>query len=874
MGWEYDGDEDAFNDFCNSHSSEQDIQEVNYHYSDNEPLESAIIQEILKAKHYVGSEFSISSFLKLEEILKEEILYLKQVTLFLDFDAQGDWIEESDYYDDKVKAENFPYYLKREELREIRSQLKGTLRLKQYNNLLERKNGRYGFVDKEYYCSNIDELSIFDIILGRYDFGLVQSSDILLKILAVATTYKVGEDCNYNFNTYNRNIYKELIIQDYKASKIQNIYNPFSCYLEESNFNDERVFNGIKGALFKLSEVYELFNSVKGAPEINWFELERKIDYEEQQLILKTTSFKIIIEFCTTLLNGIEQQLSFYIKSNGEYSKFCSFITDDNLVRKPRIRLDHYYNDIIEKRKEMRLKLNIDDLIFKGNSYLKNEKLNTSLILDDLNNNLFKNYEIPSFDLDYKSTSKASEIQLNSFDFKIENDIQGYGYEPGEKMLRSIQRFYDLKDKYWTPSDSEFGLSAKKNAEFTDKELLNIFINLVESNIPKVENCNYKVGDVFILYDSLVRVYKTDGEEYYLAEIETNSELSYFKYFGIDVKQYFENMFGYYLLSNRLVFRLLEELNKFVSRTQESIFLYGKSKKHLLKVNQNVEFLGKKVEVIFSEWRTKKDLFVLNINNSKDAEMISIDGYLSLGVRYLSMKVLRAEIKEYDDYFATKSLKELTARLNFFKKEVALIKQDNDRLFYPEVTIYVKGIKLKYRKDTWKDEFLIFEQYDSINERRQDSWVSNRRVNSEFKRKMLELFDPSCGDFAHQELTFSKDGSKMIFKLESEVLYFLESLVFHNYSTKKEGGLIPRNLKFYNLGEGVHINGKDFSIEKCSKGYYLITNDDISQFYFSSIYSLDIKQKAIDIIGYYKGGVFPYCENLVDLSLLVKELQN
>lgn len=62
-----------------------------------------------------------------------------------------------------------------------------------------------------------------------------------------------------------------------------------------------------------------------------------------------------------------------------------------------------------------------------------------------------------------------------------------------------------------------------------------------------------------------------------------------------------------------------------------------------------------------------------------------------------------------------------------------------------------------------------------------------------------------------------------------------------------------------------------FTVEKDTKGYYLEfpNSNNRCLFHFSKINAIDFTEK---ILGYYNGGMFPYCNTIDDLTRLLSEL--
>lgn len=182
MGWEYDGDEDAFNEFCKTNSKDD------FYYGADESIrgiESAFLDTLLIHIHILKSDGyeGLDRLHKLDVInsnYDQQIKYVKKSAQILFYDSEGDYIQHRDEYMGAIS--NSMARNKRSRCLDIHSRIIEKF-LKERNEILKRK---LIFVEETQGMDPIGRLEGLFNFEFDFSFLLKNEPSIAVKILSLA----------------------------------------------------------------------------------------------------------------------------------------------------------------------------------------------------------------------------------------------------------------------------------------------------------------------------------------------------------------------------------------------------------------------------------------------------------------------------------------------------------------------------------------------------------------------------------------------------------------------------------------------------------------------------------------------------------------
>lgn len=881
MGWEYDGGEDDFNAYCNQNSTE----EIFDSYETSESIHSLFFDTLKGIEYLEESDFNVLYFEKFRQSLEPVQSFLKDSKIYLNYDSKGDLIDYRENYESEVEMKNPILYRKRSEIKNLRILLSTKYNTQEFYSLSKRKSD----ILEDYNNATIekhelDDRIIFDLLSGRLKSDYFDNSNIIIRLMNIATLHQLYISSN------NEIYFSDFILPDYTSEIFSNSLqiendipfynNPFRGYTEKDEY-----YEGMFKVIQKLVAVFDFIvklkkNNLNDLPDID-FHLEESY----KKIRLQSEDYVLTIEENIGLLNEIKFDFTFYIDKYGELNRIMKFSTDENLTP-----LNNYNQDELNKfqKEERKLKKNnlvVDDFINSGYDldnaeYYFCHEDERILYLNE--NSLYRKESILNLDYDINTSNLILEVgakvNINGFQFTLLNnesgiyELNGLINESGANLIIDAYKVYGVEyyDSYDMFNSKIYNIW--KNLGYINsccfkylEELKEIIIS-INSYIPSIDKNHYYIGDYLVIFDSYVEIKMDCLGFYYITPLNNSSFSTFFDFFNLDKYLYTKEILGYSIESHNIVCRSLSDLNLIITHIQKKIENYSNIRQYLLKVGDEINLGNQEYKVEYhylDKWNfplknTNYSLgkFQQNFIIDNDKCFINIDNFYE--------NVLNIEYSNFGNntLFNSNSLEELTLKVKLFNLEIEQIKNNNDVILEPNRHFKIAGKLLKYTKDIEGRWFL-----SGVNERR-----FSPNINVRDLKDVFECFYGGIDALSQRILGYyTGNDTQVFFKRESDLFLFINE-ANNEYYKSRESDVeykIPNSLKIVALDEKIKCLDMLCIVEKNSKGYYLKSTENFSQYKLSDKLKNNIEFYFETTMGYFDGGVFPYCRSLFHLSYFI-----
>jgi hypothetical protein len=883
MGWEYEGDENSFWEFCDNNASNEGFES----FSSGE-MEVCIISFFLEKleKNILFEKHGCSHYqLKLtKDKLKDVLGFLEESNLYLNYNAYGEKISNLSSYESKIRQVDEHLFNLRNELASISEELRGHYCVEFYfeqkerqKELKEEPNRFFGKLSYEL---------ILDCFFGRHITFKKFSGDIIFQLLTIATLYDGDDYCSYGSSSFREiEIYsiasEKYGSEFYKSSDeldLNNDINPFSPLLSEYLLVD---YESTYRLIDKFKRAFNFILSLEGIRN-SLYEL--KVDLDESNLTIKlyTNKYSATIERDQSIQSEDKLILTLSGFLEDENREILKIVCDQKLIPLK----SHGSDDAIKKgykqeRAHKRSDLNLNALLNEGRNLLYSDEIDCYVgdLVDRNIENWWSQYPEISCkrvrEVDKVKIIAGENILVNGFDFKIVKTefgnykLTGLINEKGIRLMSEAQALFG------------FAESNCVQDHIQPYDTINIFEELIESILkclPSSVRNDYCIGDTFVFFNSFVKI-KEDNIGYVYIEQVNNEEQLFFEYYDLNKQAVFNEIVGYYLPSHKLVFKSLKDLNFVITSFQQMIERHAIEKNSLLKVGDKVQFNKSLVGVIYQTIkynRMCKPHFNLGYINSDDKLGFAIDSnQLRISADWFSTEILKKKysfVANFENIFESFTLKALTYKVKLFEQTILNLKNYNDATSLPNAYFYVGGGYYLYFYEKKKSEWCIsYRVHSGI------GWLFNSNKIDELELDIVfNAVGISRSDLSYNILGYYKgDAKNLFFNSKSDLVLFVEHLQL------QANKFFERIVDFsqINVSEILQVNDiiSCRQIKVCvvanSKGYYLKSGEEFSQYYLCE----NLKSgKIIDFfenrMGYYIGGVFPYCKSLFHLSIFIHYL--
>ena len=390
MSWEYDGNEDEFNDYCNSFLRDD--------YEDNSPkyysgIDSIFLDELLPyIESYVQEgEIGLQNLYSLVNLSSEQekaIEFAKKVNRFLMYDSNGNWIEHYERYLNIISNQSI--VAQRIMLNELKDEIINLCtpnRYKIFKRKFEYKqNLNIDIVkNKQYFKFNFEETTYLN-----------SKTCAAIEILALSyANYYTSNDYD-NIRFYEGHILKDIEEFDFIDEIIQRIATKLDfekfISLEENSLNG----NFLDGSMFSIYPIYRPRDfGCQDYYELNKVYKEIKYSFNQFNIHLNIRKLKKInfwsylkinggdSDFMSTLIESLSSKLTVEIRIPKDSLKI-------NKLNQPYIELKFklqrstlFKNNIDDSYKEEILKTktenSLNSLIVEGKAILEKIIINKAI---------------------------------------------------------------------------------------------------------------------------------------------------------------------------------------------------------------------------------------------------------------------------------------------------------------------------------------------------------------------------------------------------------------------------------------------------------------------------------------------------------------
>jgi len=575
MGWEYDGGEADFNAFVNQNSFEDNYDTNN----SNKKIKSDFHSILNECELYEKKGLKTLHFKRFEKLVDRILPFLKDSNIYLHFDSKGDSITNRYKYEAEVKAKDAIMFRKRTELHYLRKALSVKYRTKEFRSLNDKRTHIFQcyFYDSN---QNFDNRFILDMLSGRVKREYIDNSNILIRLMTIATLYESSNSDMYNEEFHLLDFYLEkkysdtFISQDLDNNPLNQ--NPFWRYLDKKT-NHTGMFRIIQ----KLGTVFDLIRSLKNNNLKVLPNFIVKLEKSKKKIRLESEEFVVTIEEYVDLLKKITFITTLYICKYDGVHKIMSSHSDESFTRLNKMSdlESSELSNIYKKNRVFKKKnINVDDLIKRGNalnsSYIDYYHIDKIMYLDK--KELFK--KSIRTGMMYSSELMleiGSKIQINGFKLELlqrEDHLIQLEFRNGHIGLGS-----QLID------DTKRLIGFNVYSHINEIEQLEDIILFVNNNLPSTEKNDYNVGDYLIIFDLYAEIKLDDLGYYYISPIDLHyyvqegihlkvrSFSSFFNFFDLDKSSYIKEILGYSLVSHNIICRSLNDINKIITQIQMKI---------------------------------------------------------------------------------------------------------------------------------------------------------------------------------------------------------------------------------------------------------------------------------------------------------------
>ena len=379
MGWEYDGDEDDFNNYCKSVSS---VDNDEFDYSDTYKERTEGLRSFFWDKLCLSNDFKWNKCLPyqidaVKANVPQEILdYMESTSPILFFDAKGTAVKNFAVFNQEIARKNNKIFLTRQKILNYRKKLR---EVKNYAEYLELSKTRKDWVNNSVPSDYIEETDIPDIVTGRIVGSLLFVNDPLVRLLSIATLYYEKQN-----ERKGETIYTSFDLEQFVK---ENNFNDFDrhpdLFYDNNIFSPSKIKNGdykflnqFNIGLHRLEEALKLFLGHKhGVNDKTIINITVEADQVQNSIVLKSENYCMTIENKTNTLNEVGTLLRFYEIREKDLLEILSFNANPNLVpfdynaerRGKLIELNR--NNIINKRRGVSYKLLEEQGLFLINKY-------------------------------------------------------------------------------------------------------------------------------------------------------------------------------------------------------------------------------------------------------------------------------------------------------------------------------------------------------------------------------------------------------------------------------------------------------------------------------------------------------------------------
>lgn len=875
MGWEFDGDEDAFNNYCNLNTPSNSKGE--YDSNNYDSLHSLFFN---KLQENIDINSNYNRLKTASKGIEDILLFIRQSHLFLRYNLNGERIISLQAYNDKIKLSNPALYSKRKKIIEIRRKLLEIREITKYYKLVE------DISEDPTYFESITKEDINDIISCRANINSFYLTDVSLRLLFLVSLYNeeylsYHEECLYN--EYSINNLSDSFYED-------NLLHP-SNKLSEFIARNEGLFanNSMIDALKKLDYSYRFLLNLQGNPnKINDLEV----------LVLDASSVKIISQnfliILTVAKNKIQDEVlrikvksldSFQSKIDFEFTSGFNFIPRkyDQEVKKK------YADAKLNEQKQNRDSLNIDILLRNGEALLQSPH-STNVKSSNSISKLIQEELLDDILLDSVSTTRFYEIgevfEINGVSYKVHKSdsddlfsvVVAYPHEKG-LLFNELRRAYNFSRIHY------------ENEGYRCNNLIdtNKFISFVKALIPS-EETPLKIEGTFLFNQTLIKIKIDLQGNYYLYPINSDSILypiDFLNSLPVSENEFIQNVLGYKIESNTIVAKSLYDLDILFNRLKEVFAEIQEYKNKWVKVGDEVNIGNIKLNVCNNG--NSKHFFLDSIDHIKNGFIVLDTQRLKLPSSYFDREKFYKEDSGYRGSLSDKlkikrdcqisllsseTLQGLTQNIVLLKNAISHANDSNDELIYDLLTIEFKlGKEVEVEFEIEASQSC---KLKAINKPERQFNNSNIGRYIDIKRELRKI-DVQCLDIAQQyEGRFLGNSIKELYFPDIDNLegYIKEiKKIYYSKFQNEVSHSIPSDLCILTVNSEIVIHNIKFGVGNNESGFYLRCLSDFSQAkageVLSSFIDNDIKEFSLEKLGYYDGGFLPYCRSLLHLSLLV-----